>query len=398
MPVISTRAAASSRGWGMFGVRSPGYRLFVSGINQFGQLGLGDTTGRSSPVQVGNYLWKDVSSGATHTIAVRQDGSLWGWGRNHVGQLGLGDTTDRSSPTQMGTETNWMFVFCSNATSFAIKNNGTLWSWGWDGRGVLGNGGADTSISSPVQIGALTDWGSAAWGNRGHGAVGYDLVGVIKPNGSLWQWGGNRNGPVGNGTASNYYGVSSPVQISVGSTWNSISHTSSGVDATSIGIRSDGTLWTWGQNWKGSLANGFDTYGTRYAPGQVGSITNWRVASGGVTSSASFAIRSNGTVFGWGKGYHTGALGYGTTSTSYIPINVNGSTDWSYTSQDKISTGNSFTVVIKQNGTLWGWGQNNNGQLGVGDTTNRSSPVQVGTLFDWVKVAASQDNISALRR
>ena len=135
------------------------YGLWSWGYNNYGQLGLGNTTNYSSPNQVGSLTtWLSVSCSRYHTVSTKTDGTLWSWGRNQYGQLGLGNTTNYSSPNQVGLLTNWLSVSCGYQHTVSIKTNGTLWAWGQNGNGQLGLGNT-TSYSSPKQVGLLTNWG-----------------------------------------------------------------------------------------------------------------------------------------------------------------------------------------------------------------------------------------------
>ena len=132
--------------------------LWSWGQNNFGQLGLNNTTYYSSPKQVGALTsWSSVSCGYFHTVSIKTDGTLWSWGNNAFGQLGLGNTTYFSSPKQVGALTNWLSVSCGRYNTVSIKTDGTLWSWGYNGQGQLGLGNT-TDYSSPKQVGALTSW------------------------------------------------------------------------------------------------------------------------------------------------------------------------------------------------------------------------------------------------
>jgi alpha-tubulin suppressor-like RCC1 family protein len=129
------------------------------GSNDAGQLGIGNTTNQSSPVQIGALTtWLSIAGGGYgHNLAIKTDGTLWSWGRNTKGELGLGDTTNRSSPVQIGALTTWLSIAAGGYASMTIKTDGTLWSWGGNSYGQLGQGNT-TNRSSPVQIGALTNW------------------------------------------------------------------------------------------------------------------------------------------------------------------------------------------------------------------------------------------------
>ena len=174
----------------MAGIKGDG-TIWTWGLNQTGQLGNGFGgfgTNRNSPVTVagGGTTWCQVGTGLCHTSAVKTDGTIWTWGGNSVGQLGDGNTTNRSSPgTTTGGGTDWCFVASSheNAQTLAIKTDGTLWSWGTNAAGQLGDG---TTIcrSSPVTVaGGGTTWCTVSTTNQHSGA--------IKTDGTLWTWGAN---------------------------------------------------------------------------------------------------------------------------------------------------------------------------------------------------------------
>jgi hypothetical protein len=133
--------------------------LLAWGRNQYGQLGLGNTSDRSSPVQVGTLTNANIGidTSSSHNLIIKTDGTLWSWGTGTLGRLGLGDTNDRSSPVQIGALTTWSRIVAGGDHSLAISTNGTMWSWGYNGFGQLGLGNL-TGISSPVQIGAGTTW------------------------------------------------------------------------------------------------------------------------------------------------------------------------------------------------------------------------------------------------
>jgi alpha-tubulin suppressor-like RCC1 family protein len=133
--------------------------LWAWGSNNDGRLGLNNTTSNSSPVQVGSLNnWAHVMPGSgSFSLAIKTDGTLWSWGLNGSGQLGLGDTTNRSSPVQVGSLTDWAYAGVTSAGSFALKTDGTIWAWGTNSSGQLGLGDT-TNRSSPVQIGSINTW------------------------------------------------------------------------------------------------------------------------------------------------------------------------------------------------------------------------------------------------
>ena len=139
------------------------YNLYTWGQNNYGQLGLGNTTNYSSPKQVGSLTnWTMLAGSEDFSAAIKTDGTLWTWGRNNLGQLGLGNRTYYSSPKQVGALTNWSTIAPQLGGAMAIKS-GALWVWGQNGSGQLGLGDI-TTRSSPTQLGTATTWNLAGWG------------------------------------------------------------------------------------------------------------------------------------------------------------------------------------------------------------------------------------------
>ena len=343
-------------------------KLFAWGSNADGQLGLNDTSDRSSPTQVGSETdWKQISLYA-FVVAVKSDGGLWSWGNNNHGQLGQGDTSSRSSPVQVGSDTNWSEVVVGKSHSLAVKSNGTLWAWGYNSSGQLGLN--DTSDrSSPTQVGSETDWDHVAAGDS------HSLA--VKTDGTLWSWGSNGNGQLGGGSSR-----SSPVQVGSDTNWDTIT---AGY-LQSFGIKSDGTLWAWGRNNIGQLGLG-DT-SDRGTPTQVGSDVNWSGVS--TFYYHSILVKQNGTL--WSCGFNSnGQLGLGDTSDRSSPTQVGSLTNWC-----QVAAGEYYSLAAKSDGTLWAWGNNNVGQLGLNDTSDRSSPTQVGSETDWDHVECGYSSTLAL--
>jgi len=337
--------------------------------------------------------------GAAH-LMMRQGSTqpkgLFAWGNNGYGNLGLGDITPRSSPVQVGSLTDWSadngklsgsFDVAGGKQTFLIKTAGTLWSCGGNVYGELGLGDR-TSRSSPVQVGSGTDWAQIATGVNGSTSEGgANAVAAIKTTGSLWTWGngGGWDDPCpemfGRGAVSGDF--SSPVQVGALLDWSKIAITHNAMCA----IKNDGTLWAWGRGENGQL--GIPDRVTRNSPVQVGALLSWTKITGFQTSSywdGFLAIRSNGTLWAWGGNYNYGYLGLNDRTPRSSPTQVGSATDW-----EQVSAGEQFALAIRTGGTLWAWGYNGNGQLGLGDiNVHRSSPVQVGSDTNWSKVYAHQ--------
>lgn len=348
----------------------PPRALYAWGVNGSGQLGLGDTVNRSSPVQIGtDTTWTSATFGY-FSVAVKTNGTLWAWGQNNYGGLGQNDTQTRSSPVQVGTLTDWAAATNNNNGSvLAVKTDGTLWAWGDNFQGQLGLG-STTYFSSPVQVGTGTNWSSAL------SMAGYSSL-AIKTDGTLWAWGNNDQGQLALGDTANR---SSPVQVGNGTTWSKIFNC--------VGLKTDGTIWTWGNGTTGGL--GHNNTNSYSSPVQVGTNTNWTQVSSGanVSSPTMAAIKSDDTLWVWGLNSQ-GQLGLGDSLNRSSPVQV-GTGPWI-----DISVSQSGMNAIKSDGTLWAWGENNQGQLGQGNTTDFSSPVQVGTSTAWSEVSKMNGSASS---
>ena len=346
---------------------APTRTLFTWGFNNNGQLGDGTTVSRCSPGTVagGGTTWCQVSGGYFHIVSVKTDGTLWTWGSNNNGQLGEGTTVARSSPgTVAGGGTTWCQVFGGNSSSAAIKTDGTLWTWGQNIQGRLGDGTALNRSSPGTVAGGGTNWCSIFINQASTAAA-------IKTDGTLWTWGSNVQGILGDGTV---VARCSPGTVAGGgTTWCQVA----GGRYHTAAIKTDGTLWTWGCNFQGQLGDG--TLVSRCSPGTVaGGGTTWCKTNGTVDSSV--AIKTDGTLWTWG-GNIFGVLGDGTTVSRCSPGTIaDGSTTWC-----QVFSGTRQVLAIKTDGTIWTWGYNTSGRLGDGTTVNRCSPVTVaGGGNNWI--------------
>jgi len=273
------------------------FSLFTWGSNTGGKGGRNENAAnQSSPVQVGtNTNWASVTRGysgndVNYSGGVKTDGTLWMWGSGNYGQLGLnesGGPSQRSSPIQIGTGTDWAkAVTAAGYAAFATKTDNTLWSWGWQNNtGVLGQNN-NVKYSSPTQLGTSTNWGTGEYKLVGGNSNAF----AIQDDGSLWSWGYNSNGGLGHNNTTKY---SSPVQVGTDTTWSKLGVCTGGQGGC---IKTDGTLWTWGWNEKGLL--GQNALVDRSSPTQVGTETTWDNIT--VSNTNMMGVKTDGTLWIWG--------------------------------------------------------------------------------------------------
>ncbi|QPX48309.1 regulator of chromosome condensation [Synechococcus phage S-SRM01] len=355
--------------------------LWVWGRNNFGQLGDNTTTNRSTPVTTlaGGANWKQVACGGSHTAAIKTDGTIWTWGLNSQGQLGDNTTTWRSTPvTTFAGGTNWKQVACGNNYTAAIKTDGTLWTWGVNFNGQLGDNTATLRNIPVTTFAGGTNWKQVACGQF--------QTSAIKTDGTLWTWGRNNYGQLGDNTSGT--DKFTPVTTFAGGTnWKQLASGSVHIAA----IKTDGTLWIWGRNNFGQLGDNTKTDRSTPVTTFAGEA-NWKqVACGGLHTAA---IKTDGTLWDWGYN-NPGQLGDNTTTSRCTPVTTfAGGTNWK-----QVANGNGvgFNAAIKTDGTLWIWGSNAYGQ--IGDNTSGSNRLTPVTTFaggtNWKQVAGGYDHTLA---
>jgi alpha-tubulin suppressor-like RCC1 family protein len=397
MPVLAANpggsryVAVSAGGRHTLALQADG-TLWAWGDNRLGQLGQGqaDQSPHATPLRVGLASdWTAVSAGGLHSLALKGDGTLWGWGDNQFGQTGHepADLTPRATPLQVGTDRDWAALSAGDLHSMAIKRSGTLWAWGDNTAGQLGDG-TTVQRNTPVQIVApasLADIVAVAAG------AAHSLA--LRANGELHAWGDNGSGQLGNGTT---IGALSPLHSATDAAgWT-------GTDqggAFTVALRSNGTLWAWGDNASGQLGDG--TLTQRPVPAMVGTAANWSARAAGWSHTA--ALRADGSLWTWGNNA-SGQLGDGTTVNRQAPLQITVTQPASaQNSWRAVAAGDFHTLALQADGTLWVWGNNTNGQLGDGTTTQRSVPVRVVTgnpgNFDrnWTAISAGGTHSLALQ-
>jgi alpha-tubulin suppressor-like RCC1 family protein len=404
--------------------------LWCWGWNNRGQLGDGTTADKSTPVQAGastlgsNVAAVDLGGNLSggHSCARKTDGTLWCWGYNTNGQLGDGTTADKTTPVQAGASTLGSAVAevtLGGYHSCARKTDGTLWCWGWNYAWQLGNGDSASQSPAPVPVKRLHDYAndgicgvnetrtsspadcpptSCGDGKCEAGetlancptdchlligaATGTYHSCAIKTDGTLWCWGYNNFGQLGDGTDGNT-GVnmrSTPVQAGASTLGNAVAAVALGGDNTnslsghSCARKTDGTLWCWGGNAQGQLGDG--TTANKSTPVQAGASTlGSNVAEVAVGLLHACARKIDGALWCWGFNGN-GQLGDGTTANKSTPVQAGASTLGNAVA--KVALGNGHSCALKTDGTLWCWGANTFGQLGDGTTMQRTTPVQAG--------------------
>ena len=335
------------------------FGLFAWGNGSNGVLAQNSETKYSSPVQIPGTTWSTLAGGFSFDSrgAIKSDGTLWMWGMNNLGQLAQNNVVYYSSPVQIP-GTTWANVSTggdNDKSTVAIKTDGTMWAWGGNGQGELGQNEAGTDHrSSPVQVPGTT------WKDVSNGA---DWVLATKTDGTAWSWGNNSHGYLG---LNNKTEKSSPTQIP-GTTW---AFMAAGRPFNSMGVKTDGTLWTWGLGNNGALAQNSQTgYSSpRQVPGTTWDSSHPNKLSAGFYRG--FAMKTDGTVWAWGY-QGGGELGQNDNIRYSSPVQIPGTT-W-----ESIDNMYNVTLGLKTDGTLWSWGSSTNGELGQNNVVQYSSPVQI---------------------
>ena len=391
------------------------------GRNHQGQLGSGTTIDRSRPAQVGGITTAvAVASGGNHTLALLDNGRVVGWGNNEHGQLGDGSTLQRTTPVSVANLSNVVAIAAGEFHSLALRSDGSVWAWGVNSSHQLGDGGT-VARPLPAQVTGL------------QGVVGIAAGDVhslaVRGDGSVWSWGHSRFGQLGNvavgelaSTPQEVPGLSAIRQLFAGA-------------GHSLALAEDGSLWAWGQNLAGQLGDGGQI--NQAAPQRLRAVQQIVLAAAG--SSHTLALASNGAIWSWGSN-EAGQLGVSTLNIS-TPIEVNALSEvervvagadfslaiardgslWSWGSNSRgqlgdgtttprnlpariadipqmidLAAGQHHVIALTAEGTLWVWGGNDKGQLGDGTTTDRPTPTAIAGLSNVVAINAGVGHSSAL--
>lgn len=322
---------------------APDGSLWSWGENQAGVRGLLRTPGSYSiPKRIGTDTdWQKISGFWNYALALKSDGSLWGWGSDS-GLQGAQRSGTRGSmmPAQIGTETNWAEVSVGCAHCLALKKDGSLWAWGQNDRGQVGNG-TNKNQMNPVRIGSDTNWKSISAGAFN----GY----ALKNDGSIWGWGLDISG-----AGSSRNDMLAPVQIAPGTNWTSIS----AHDYVLMAVKSDGTIWMGGQNASWAARYYVKSQTTNFT--RIGTNTDWQEVSPG--QSHFFARKRDGSWWVSGivsQGSSTRLFGMNTADgLMRVPFDID---PWAF------ANGFGNSLLLTRDGTLWTWGD----RIGAPSSRNR---------------------------
>lgn len=371
--------------------------LLSWGTNDYGQLGDGTFNDRFAIGSASNMSGVvAVAAGGDDyggfSLALKSDGTVWAWGRNYNGELGDGTYHERSRPVPVGGLTRIVAIAAGGSHSLALDANGSVWAWGNGGYGQLGDG-TNNYRNSPVRVSGLTNVIAIAAG-------GYHSLALMS-DGSVSAWGYNYYGQLGNDTITT--NQNNPVQVLGGNGVGTLGGVVAiaGGNQQSIALKTDGTVWTWGENRYGELGVGrTDYFSTAYpvqviGPDGIGFLQ--KVVAIASRKQHTLALTSDKTVLGWG--YNSDSeLGATTTAMcnpsyrlpcSPLPMRVQ-----DLTNVTAVATGGYHSLALKDDGTLWGWGANYDGQLGVDPSLLeiRNRPATISNLSRVIAISAGYEH------
>ena len=340
-----------------------------NGDNNHGQLGLGNENAKSSPEEVKGKKYVSVAAGYAHTLAIDEAGYLWAWGLNNYGQLGKGHTTKSSIPLEVKAGTKFIAIAAGGVDdgfSLAIDSNGSLWAWGRNAYGQLGDG-TTTNRTSPVIIMPTIKFKAVMAGAQ------HSLA--LASNGDLYAWGRNNYYQLGvnDGTTTD---KTSPVLIKQ----NIVSI--SAVYYHSLAIDTSGNLWVWGLNNYSQLGDGSTTNlriptqirtGNLISGGATVNVPKFKTISGG--SDHTLAIDVEGNLWAWGSN-ENGCLGYGSLSSTPKNRPLKLDTNVSFTAVNAFSQ----SIAICEDGRVWTWGRGRHYRLGQGNSNDLPVPTPISSI------------------
>lgn len=337
------------------------------------------TVGELTAVSSGNFtyvpvVWESLSAGSFHVCGSRSDGSAWCWGSNIAGELGNGGGNAAAvrTPQRVGDDSDWVSVSAGGGHSCGVRADGSVWCWGTNWIGQLGNG-TDQDANTPQRAGIDSDWTSVFAGL-------YQTCG-LRTDRSAWCWGYDLYGLPDNFGTSNY--VPNPRRVDGAADWLSLAPG----NGSTCGLRADHSAWCWGSASSGVFD---DLGGPLQAPARLGSAL-WNSLS--VSSFQACGVRTDGTLWCWGTNFD-GSLGNGSleTSVSTPAQQVGSGADWV-----SVVTGYQRSCGLRSDGSAWCWGNNDDGALGNGNTQHAAVPQRVEGDADWISLTAGQTQVCGLR-
>jgi alpha-tubulin suppressor-like RCC1 family protein len=395
------------------------------GEGTYGQIGNNSTLSRRTPVSItgAKKTFCSISAGVFHSAGLDRYGKGWAWGRNLWGELGDKTIVSKNTPVSVSGAFTFCKITAGNSATMALDLRGRAWAWGFVGNGQTGTGGGlGNCRCSPIAIaGALKtfcyitlgqNYGMAidlrgrawGWGTNDGGRIGdnttstrltpVSVLGAVKTfceisiaqsttlgldkNGQLWAWGTGTNGQLGNNNVVTNF--STP--ISVSGTKKTFCKIGGGVTA-SYAVDRYGKLWSWGYQFYGELGNNFPI---TWSPISVTAARTFsKIAIG---TDHGISIDRNGRVFGWGRNQY-GEIGDNTLVSKRSPVSILGANK----TFCKISSGFGYNLAIDKNGRVWGWGFNNNGQVGNNSTVSVGTPVSIlGSIKTFCEIATGDSH------
>lgn len=346
--------------------------VYAWGVGTGGQLGQGALVTSVVPVAVtgtwGDATITQIASRGGTAYALASDGSVWAWGANTYGQLGDGSTTTRTTPVRVGGE-NWpqvpiVSIAAGTQAAYAIDENGTVWAWGSDSRGQLGNDATIANVALPVAIPA------EVWEGRTiTQIVPADITSyALASDGTVYAWGAGTNGLLGNGDDALNNPL--PVRAGTGTLPGGAVVGLAAVNAAGYAIASDGSVYSWGQGGGGRLGTeDRDVFGT-WVPVQVAEWQRTQTARLSVFMESALALTGDGRVFSWGSNAN-GQLGRGTVGAAENQPSPGLVAPASLPQGEitDVAMGGSAAYALAADGSIYAWGSNAMGQLGNGQTS-----------------------------
>ena len=331
--------------------------------------------------------WSKVAAGGDHTVAIASNGTLWAWGLNSLGQLGNGTYDSSNIPVQIGTATDWTDIAVGDRFTVALRATGflggnkTLWTWGSNGAQQLG-GGALPYRNYPLQIGTVQKWVDIAAGREFVLAIQDSGTVISQGNRTLWAWGSNQYYQLGIDGAANT-SVSTPVQIGTNINWSKVA----AGHEFSIVRKTDGTLWGWGRNNYGQIGLNIISPAV-FARTQIGTNAGW---STNISAGGNFALATltNGTLFSWGHNNY-GQLGIGTTTNQMQPTLIG-------SNFKNIAAGAAHSIAVNVSNNIITFGSSVYGELGFGNNNTVSVPTVLNFSDSWSTVSAGSGHTLAIK-